>query len=400
MVSAGAAMRREHDCGRVGYGPNGEYAGKRSSCDVTPTPHEDDPDLMDIRAPIKLFDRFQRRHRALGIPIAVLKKFSDDNAGNAAALIAYYGFFSLFPLLLVFVTILGFILHGDPSAQQSVLHSALKQFPVVGSSLKTHALSGNPFALIVGIVGALLSGLGITMAAQNAFNTVYAVPRKNRPSFLSSRLRGLMMLGVFGLLQVVSTAVSGLVSGGLGGVLSGGVGGVLLTIAGIAISLVLNLVLFFAVFRLLTDSMIKTRELWPGILVASVAWEILQSVGGAYMNHVVKGDSQTYGTFALVIGLLVWLYLGARVVVYSAEINTVLTRGLWPRSIAEPTTPADRRARAALAKVEERDDKQTVDVTFHPRQDNDDDVDPGHPEYAVAPEPAPGEQAQPAPWPD
>lgn len=344
---------------------------------------------MDIGAPIRAFDRFQQRHKPLGIPIAVLKKFADDSAGNKAALIAYFGFFSIFPLLLLFVTILGFVLHGNPSAQHAVLNSALKQFPIVGSSLgKTQSLSGNPIGLAVGIVGALLSGLGITMAAQNAFNAVYAVPHKERPDFLSARLRGIKLLVVFGVLQLVSTVVSGVVAGGFGGVG--------LTIAGIVVSLILNLVLFFAVFRLLTDSTITTRELWPGIAVAAVLWEVLQSVGGVYIGHVVKGGGQTYGTFAVVIGLLVWLYLGARVVVYSAEINTVLTRGLWPRSIMDPPIPADRKVRAALAKVEERDDKQSVDVTFHP--DQKEEVDPGNPEYAVAPEPAHGEEAQRAPW--
>lgn len=133
---------------------------------------------MDVLAPVKAFDRFQQRHKLVGIPIAVLKKFSDDQAGNKAALIAYYAFFSIFPLLLLFVTILGFVLHGDPGAQKAVLNSALKQFPIIGTSVKTHSLSGNGIGLAVGIVGSLLSGLGITMAAQNAFNTVYAVPFK------------------------------------------------------------------------------------------------------------------------------------------------------------------------------------------------------------------------------
>jgi membrane protein len=345
---------------------------------------------MDVLAPVKAFDRFQQRHKLVGIPIAVLKKFSDDQAGNKAALIAYYAFFSIFPLLLLFVTILGFVLHGDPGAQKAVLNSALKQFPIIGTSVKTHSLSGNGIGLAVGIVGSLLSGLGITMAAQNAFNTVYAVPFKRRANFLSSRLRGIKLLVVFGVLQLVSTVASGLVTGGFGGVG--------LKIAGIVLSLILNLVLFFAVFRLLTDNSIGTRELVPGIIMAAVLWEVLQAVGGIYIGHVVKGGSQTYGTFATVIGLLVWLYLGARVVVYSAEINTVLTRGLWPRSIMDPPTPADRRVRAALAKVEERDDKQTVDVTFHPNLKE--DVDPGNPPYAVAPRPAPGEDASSAPLPD
>ncbi len=344
---------------------------------------------MDALAPVRAFDRFQQHHRAIAVPIAVLKKFSDDSAGNQAALIAYFGFFSLFPLLLLFVTILGFVLSGNPSAQHAVLNSSLKQFPIVGNSLsKTGSLKGSGVGLVVGIVGSLLSGLGVTMAAQNAFNTVYAVPRKERPDFLFARLRGIKLLAVFGVLQVVTTVVTGAVTGGLGGPL--------LTIAGIIVSLILNLLLFFAVFRMLTAKEIETRELWPGIIIAAVLWEILQSVGGAYINHAVRGHNGVYGNFAFVIGLLVWLYLGARVVVYSAEINTVLTRELWPRSIMDPPTPADRRVRAALAKAEERDDKQTVDVTFHPNQKE--EVDPGSPDYSVAPEPAPGEDARAVPW--
>jgi len=195
---------------------------------------------------------------------------------------------------------------------------------------------------------------------------------------------------VFGLLQVVSTVVTGLVAGGFGGVL--------LFVAGVLVGLVLNLVLFFAVFRLLTDDSISTGELRPGIVMAAVLWELVQLLGGVYIGHVLKGANQTYGIFGTVIGLLVWLYLGALVVAETAEIYTVLTRGLWPRSILDPPTPADRRVRAALAKVQERDDKQTVDITFHP--DLKEPVDPANPEYAVAPSPAPGERADSAPLPD
>src|SRR5437588_398729 len=121
---------------------------------------------------LESLDRFQQRHRALAIPLAVVKKFGDDGAGGLAALIAYYGFFSLFPLLLLFATILGFVLNGNPSAQHAVLHSALSQFPIVGTQLKAHALKGNGLALAVAGVLALYSGLGITTAAQNAFNAV------------------------------------------------------------------------------------------------------------------------------------------------------------------------------------------------------------------------------------
>ena len=345
---------------------------------------------MDPLEPVRRFDQVQRRHPALGILVAVLKKFSDDHAGSHAALMAYWGFFSVFPLLLLFVTALGFVLQNNAGAQHAVVNSALQEFPIVGSSIQTRSLNGSGLALGIGVIGALVSGLGITTAAQNAFNTVYAVPHRERPNFVSLRLRGVKLLVAFGVLQVVSTVVSGVVTGGFGGSA--------LTVAGIALSFAINLVLFFAVFRLLTDDLISTRELVPGIVIAAIGWEVLQAVGGIYIGHVVKGANQTYGTFATVIGLLVWLYLGARIVVYSAEINTVLTRELWPRSILDPPTPADRRARAALAKVEERDEKQSVEVVFHP--DLEKDVDPTNPDYAVAPKPAPGEQALPAPVPE
>jgi uncharacterized BrkB/YihY/UPF0761 family membrane protein len=200
------------------------------------------------------------------------------------------------------------------------------------------------------------------MATQNAFNTVYAVPVRDRPNFLAARWRSLRLLVVLGVLQLVSTAAAGLVAGGLGGAL--------LTLGGILVALALNVVMFFAVFRLMTDDAVSTRELWPGIAIASVAWEVLQALGGIYIGHVVKGDNQTYGTFATVIGLLVWLYLGARVVVYAAEINVVLTRRLWPRSLRSGArAPADRKALEALAKIEERDEHERVEVTFRDRDD-------------------------------
>jgi hypothetical protein len=148
-------------------------------------------------------------------------------------------------------------------------------------------------------------------------------------------------------------------------------------------------------FRFLVPSVVETSELWPGVVLAAVGWLILQTVGGIYVNHVVRNAGQTYGTFATVIGLMAWLYLGARIVIFSAEINVVLTRRLWPRSIMDPPEEADRRARAALAKMEERDDKQTVEVAFHP-PDKGKDTDLQSPPYAVAPEPAAGEEARPA----
>jgi len=340
---------------------------------------------MDALAPVRAFDRFQRRHAALAIPVAVVRNISDQGAGNAAVQMAYWAFFSLFPLLLVFVSILGFVLRGDSAARRTIVHSALSQFPIIGAHPGN--LAGSGVGLGLGLAATLLSGLGVTLATENALQTIYMVPRTRRPSFLSARWRGLKLLVASGVLQILSTVAAGAVSGGFGGPA--------LVIAGLAVSLILNLALFFVVFRVLIPGVVPTRELWPGIVIAAVGWEVLQSVGGLYVAHVVKGAGQTYGSFAAVIGLLAWLYLGARIVVYAAEINVVVTRRLWPRSILDPPEPADRRVRAALAKLEERDARETVAVTFHPPR-SPDNAPLRQPHYAVAPEPEPGERVRAA----
>lgn len=315
---------------------------------------------MDPLAPIRAFDGFQRRHAPLALPVAVLKKFSDDQAGGHAALVAYYGFFSLFPLLLLFTSILGFVLQGHPQAEHDVVHSVLRQIPVIGAQLgdQSQRLRGSGIGLAIGAAGTVLGGLGVTLAAQNAFNAVYAVPHRDRPDFLARRVRGLVVLVLIGLLQIASTAASGLVSGGLGGAW--------LTVAGLALSVVLNLVLFGVCFRLLTDRSVPTREMLPGIVTAAVLWTVLQAVGGLYVAHVLKGAKETYGTFATVIGLLTWLFLGARAMVYAAELNTVLSRRLWPRGLFDPPTEADRETLTAIAKIEERSAGERIEVDFRP----------------------------------
>ncbi len=314
---------------------------------------------MDLLAPVKRFDAFQQKRTWLAVPVAVVKKFGDDQAASLAALVAYYAFFSLFPLMLVLVTVLAYVLHGDVHTQQSISNSVLARFPIIGSDIRKniHSLHGHAITLVVGLITSLLAGLGVTQAAQNAFDRVWAVPFKDRPDFLRSRLRGLGLLLSIGLMFIVATLASGLVTGGLGGPLA--------KVAGILISLVLNIALFLVAFRFMTARSVATRCLWIGVVVAGVFWEILQVVGGIYIGHVFKHSTDTYGFFGIVIALLVWLHLGAQLTIYAAEINVVLNRKLWPRSLfGPPESPADERTLTALAKVEERSDQQTVDVSF------------------------------------
>jgi membrane protein len=310
---------------------------------------------VDPLRPIRSFDRFQQRHPVWAVPMAVIRKFGNDQAGSLAALLAYYAFFSILPLLLVFTTILGFILQQNGDLYNDIQKTVLGHFP--GLQLQTHPLTGKVTALVLGLLTSLWGGLGVTVAAQNAFAKIWAVPFKDRPDFLRSRLRGLLLLMVLGLLFVASAVVTALVTVTLSGPL--------LKIGGYAITLAVNFGLYVAAFRFLTPSTIPTRSLWLGAGVAAVFLEILQLVGGIYVKHVVARASETYGTFATVIGLLVWLHIIAQLTMYAAEINTVVVRRLWPRSLlGPPDAPADRETLAALAKIEERHEHESVEVRF------------------------------------
>jgi YihY family inner membrane protein len=281
---------------------------------------------VDARRPLRAFDRFQQRHVSLALPVAVAKKFGDDEGGNLAALIAYRAFFSLFPLLLLLTAVLGYVLAGDPELRREAVDSALTRFPVIGEQIEVGSLRGSGVALAVGIVGSLWAGFGVMLATEQALGRVWGVPRRDRPGFLASRLRALALLVVLGTLTVASTAASGLV---------GGSAGVLGPVGGIAISLGIDLLVFGALFTLLGPSQASLRALFPGILLAALGWAGLQLVGGLFISHEVQNASAAYGTFALVLGLLVWVQLGATLTVLSAVLNVVLARRLWPRSLIE-----------------------------------------------------------------
>jgi membrane protein len=314
---------------------------------------------MSLTDRLRALDHHQQQSPRLGFLAAVIKKFGDDQAGQLAALIAYYGFVSLFPLLLVLVTVLGFVLQGNPSAQASVLHSTLSQFPIIGTQLQTnvHSLKGSGVDLAIGLVGSLLAGLGITGASQNAFNQVWHVPHKDRPNFLTSRLRGLGLLIVLGVLAIVSTVSAGFVT-------AGGQSAVA-ALGGVLVALLVNLLLFFTAFRLLTAAAVETKDLLPGVIFGAILWQVLQHVGGLYVDHVIRHAKETSGFFALVLGMLAWLYLGAQVTLIASEINVVRARRLWPRSFfSDPLLEADKRALTSSAAVEERIDEENVEVSF------------------------------------
>jgi len=280
---------------------------------------------------LERFDRYQQLHGWLGLPLAVVRKYGDDRGGFLAALIAYYGFLSIFPLMLVLVTVLGMVLSGNPSLQKSIENSALQQFPVIGPQLKENvdAISGNTVVLVIGIVGSLWGGLGVMAATQNAFDEAWGVPLPKRSNFFISKLRSVAMLVVLGAFLVASTFLVGWAS-------ALNAPGWVTALLGVLAPFVLNLGLYMVAFWVLTARDVEWRDILPGAIVGAVGWTALQIFGGFLVQRQVRNATQLYGVFGLVIGTLFWIYLGAQLTMYSAELNVVLKRRQWPRSLTAP----------------------------------------------------------------
>lgn len=300
------------------------------------------------------FDKIQQGSPWLSFPVAVAKKFGDDQAGYLASLVAYYGFFSIFPLLLVFTTILGFALKGNPDLEGRIIASATRNVPVISktsiSSLTSHS-SG--LALATGIVFTLLSGLAVIQAMENNMDEVWGIPFVKRANWIFSRVRALIMLAVLGLTTLLAAALSSLsaVHIPLAGRILGPVG-----------SLLVNFLTVALAFKVLTAADIAWRDIIPGAAIAALALDILQTFGSAYVKHIASNPA--YGTFGIIIGLLSYIYLGAQITFYAAEINVVKAKGLWPRSVVAPTTPADHKALALQATKQQRTQDEVIEVDF------------------------------------
>lgn len=311
-----------------------------------------------VRRLLGAFDAFQQQHAALAFPLAVVKKFGDDQAGQLAALIAYYGFFALFPLLLVLTTVVGIAFRHNPALQHHVLNTTLSDFPMLRNTLKLGVLSGNGVGLIIGLIGTFFGARGVANAAQYAFNSVWEVPFQHRPGFPWNWLRSLAMMLVVGVGVLVTTTLAG-VGAGSGGHL-------MLRVAAIGVSLALNVLLFWLGFRLATSKVVPTRDLLLGAALAAVFWQLLQMAGGYLISHQLSHATALYGVFfGIVLGLLSWLYLQAQLTIYAVEVDVVRTRHLWPRSFfPPPLTEADERAYTAYGEVEKRRPEQRIDVDF------------------------------------
>jgi len=304
----------------------------------------------------------------LGVPIGVFYKYSDDQGNYLAAIITFYAFIAIFPLLLLATSIFGFILQGNPELQQEVLDSALSQFPIVGDELgRPEGMQGSKAGIIVGSLAALYGSLGLGQSIQNALNVAWAVPRARRPNALLLRLKSMLLLFTAGLSILALTIFSALgtqteVFGPqLDATIQWGIR---------LLSILLLGGLLTGLFRLATASRHHIGRAAPGAFFVAVMWTVLQYVSGLFVSGVIAKTDGMNQTFALVLGLMGVIFAGSVFGVLGMEINAVLALRLWPRSLrsivsdSPHLTDADRRAYAGYVISQRHKSGEQVQVSF------------------------------------
>ena len=317
---------------------------------------------------VSWLDQLQRRRPSVGVPLAVVYKYIDDQGAYLAVILTYYAFIAIFPLMLIAATVLGFVLQGNPQLQQDLLNSALSRFPIVGDQLgRPEGLNGSVSAVVVGTLAALYGALGLGQAAQNALNVTWAIPRNSRLNPVASRLRSLVLLTIGGMavltLAVTATLVSHLEI--FGAQLSGWLSLAVTLVSAAFVAAVLSVVLAVG-----TSVRHRIRDVLPGAVVIAALWQVLQSLGGLYVEHVIRKASAMNGIFALVLGLFGFLYLAATIAVLGFQVNAVLAKRLYPRALLTPFTDAvdltvaDRRIYTEHAQAQRLKGFEQVCVTF------------------------------------
>jgi len=313
---------------------------------------------------VDTLDRAQRKRSFLGIPVGVFFKFVDDQGPYLAAIVSFYATLAIFPVLLLATSIFGFVLQGNPDLQEQVLDSALTTFPIIGEELgRPDGLQGSTTGVIIGALAATYGSLGLGQALQNALNVAWSVPRNNRPNPVALRLKSLLLLVTSGAFVVATTTVS------IIGVEVFGDSGLVRWLIRLANVVIIGLLLT-VVFRLAAARRHHLKRAAPGAFTVSALWLVLQLVGQYYTTTVLAGTKGMDAAFGLVLGLIGIIYVASFMGVIGIEVNVVLARRLWPRSLRTlfvdrpELTDADRRAYASYAQAQRHKTSEEVQVAF------------------------------------
>ncbi len=274
---------------------------------------------------LKSFDDFQYKHRAVGFSTAIIKHYSEDRGGRSAALITYYLFLSLFPLLFWLSLIANLLNTHFPGASSTLIHGATTYFPVLGKQLNIVAHNSNDTTggIIVSGLVTLYGVRGTAMAFREIVNDMFMVPQVEREGFPHNWLRGIGIVFIGGGGFVLSAI-------GYSWALARGHGTgfrILIGIAGVGL---LTLV-FLAVLKLALPARNKAHKIINSAILMAIGFGLLQFAGSLIVTHSLKHYSDFYtAVFATTLGLLAWIYLETQVLLYSIEIAVVKERKLWP----------------------------------------------------------------------
>jgi YihY family inner membrane protein len=335
---------------------------------------------------LRRVDGAQRKYHPSAFVLGVVKKYGDDNGGVLAANLTHSAFVSFFPLLLVLVTVLGLVAAGNPAFRENAVDAVANQVPLIGQQLtgNVHQLrKSSVIGLVIGLATLIWGSTGLAQAGLFTMEQVWNLPGPARPGFLPRLARSMLFLVLLGGVVIATTLLAGLSTYGHHALS--------FVVFATAAEATVNAGMYFVGFRILTPRGVPSRDLAPGAVAAGICWTALQVAGAYLVHHYLHSDS-VYGIFATVLGLVAWLYLAAQVTVYCAEINVVLARRLWPRSIIQPPlTEADRASLALQALENQRRQEQQVVVTFTDRE-------PGTPATSTTPR-TPDQVSPPAPRP-
>jgi YihY family inner membrane protein len=343
---------------------------------------------------IRAIDAVQQRFTPTAFLFGVFKKYGDDNGGVLVANLAYAGFIALFPLLLVLVTVLGLAASVDASFRENVIHAVANQVPQIGGQLTGNVKElrrSSVIGLIIGLAGVVWGATGLAQAGLFTMEQVWNLPGPARPGYFQRLGRAMEFIGVLGVGVILTTLLAALNT-------YGQKAAIFVVLAEVAAALV-NVGMYLIAFRVLTPKGVPTRKLIPGAATGGIAWTVLQIVGTYLVHHFLHSNS-VYGYFATVLGLVAYINVAVQITVYAAEVNVVLARRLWPRSIVQPPlTEADRASMALQALQSQRREEQHIQVSFDDRPPGDQvpDSTPQTPEDVAPPAPAPvPEPAAPA----
>jgi YihY family inner membrane protein len=311
---------------------------------------------------LRKIDQTQRRFTWTAFVFGVVKKYGDDNGGVLTSNMAYSAFVALFPLLLVLTTVLGLVASVDASFRTEALKAVADQVPLLGKTLTENVSTlkrSSVIGLIVGLLGLIWGATGLAQSGLFTMAQVWNLPGPARPGYVPRLVRSLLFLALLGAGVIVTTGLTSLDTYVFKGF------GLDFLAAGVAAAF--NVGMYIGAFRVLTPKGVPTRDLIPGAIAGGILYTVLQTLGVYLLHHYLHSDS-AYGVFATVLGLLAYIYLAVEITLYSAEINVVLARRLWPRGLMQPPlTEADRASMALQALQNQRRPEQHVEVTFDDR---------------------------------